>query len=87
MFPQDTREIVVLGAGVIGLTTSLVLSHAYTSAKITVVAKHFPGDRSIECKPSLHISILSFLGGLVITHNDFIRCIPLGRRKLVVHGA
>jgi D-amino-acid oxidase len=41
-------EIVVLGAGVIGLTSSLVLAHAYPSATITVVAKHFPGDRSIE---------------------------------------
>jgi D-amino-acid oxidase len=41
-------EIVILGAGVIGLTSSLVLAHAYPSATITVVAKHFPGDRSIE---------------------------------------
>ncbi|KAL6152939.1 hypothetical protein ACJBU6_08106 [Exserohilum turcicum] len=43
-----TQHILVLGAGVIGLTTSLVLAHTYPSAKITVVAKHFPGDRSIE---------------------------------------
>jgi hypothetical protein len=41
-------EIVILGAGVIGLTSSLVLAHAYPSATITIVAKHFPGDRSIE---------------------------------------
>ena len=45
---SDHQEIVILGAGVIGLTTSLVLSHTYPSAKITVIAKHFPGDRSIE---------------------------------------
>ena len=45
---QDHQHILVLGAGVIGLTTSLVLSHTYPTAKITVVAKHFPGDRSIE---------------------------------------
>jgi hypothetical protein len=45
---KDQQHFLVLGAGVIGLTTSLALSHAYPSAKITVVAKHFPGDRSIE---------------------------------------
>jgi D-amino-acid oxidase len=44
----DIQNILILGAGVIGLTTSLVLSHRYPSAKITIVAKHFPGDRSIE---------------------------------------
>jgi D-amino-acid oxidase len=32
---QDPQHITILGAGVIGLTSS-------------VVAKHFPGDRSIE---------------------------------------
>ncbi|KAL1795272.1 hypothetical protein ACET3X_007088 [Alternaria dauci] len=42
------QHILVLGAGVIGLTTSLVLTHVYPTAKVTVVAKHFPGDRSIE---------------------------------------
>ncbi|KAI4909921.1 hypothetical protein J4E85_011418 [Alternaria conjuncta] len=45
---KDQQHILILGAGVIGLTTSLVLSHTYPTAKITVVAKHFPGDRSIE---------------------------------------
>jgi hypothetical protein len=45
---QNQQHIVILGAGVIGLTTSLVLSHTYPTAKISVVAKHFPGDRSIE---------------------------------------
>jgi D-amino-acid oxidase len=48
MGSPDPLEIVILGAGVIGLTSSLVLTHAYPSATITVVAKHFPGDRSIE---------------------------------------
>lgn len=42
------ENITILGAGVIGLTSALVLAHTYPSAKITVVAKHFPGDRSIE---------------------------------------
>jgi D-amino-acid oxidase len=48
MTSHDAQHIVILGAGVIGLTTSLVLSHTYPSAKITVIAKHFPGDRSID---------------------------------------
>ncbi|RMZ67425.1 FAD dependent oxidoreductase [Pyrenophora seminiperda CCB06] len=42
------QQILILGSGVIGLTTSLVLCHAYPGTKITIVAKHFPGDRSIE---------------------------------------
>jgi D-amino-acid oxidase len=45
---QDPQNITILGAGVVGLTSSLVLANAYPSATITVVAKHFPGDRSIE---------------------------------------
>ncbi|KAG9188078.1 hypothetical protein G6011_02001 [Alternaria panax] len=45
---NDQIHILVLGAGVIGLTASLVLAHTYPTAKITVIAKHFPGDRSIE---------------------------------------
>jgi D-amino-acid oxidase len=38
----------ILGAGVIGLTTALTLRRAYPAATITMVAKHFPGDRSID---------------------------------------
>jgi D-amino-acid oxidase len=45
---QEPDNITILGAGVIGLTSALVLAHSYPSATITVVAKHFPGDRSIE---------------------------------------
>ncbi|KAF2277856.1 FAD dependent oxidoreductase [Westerdykella ornata] len=41
-------HFLVLGAGVIGLTTALVLREQYPTSNITVVAKHFPGDRSIE---------------------------------------
>ncbi|USP79165.1 D-amino-acid oxidase [Curvularia clavata] len=44
----ENQHILILGAGVIGLTSALVLAHSYPSAKITVVAKHLPGDRSIE---------------------------------------
>ncbi|OAG00844.1 D-amino-acid oxidase-like protein [Paraphaeosphaeria sporulosa] len=42
------NEFVVLGAGVIGLSSALALREAYPSSAITVVAKHFPGDRSID---------------------------------------
>jgi D-amino-acid oxidase len=45
---SDPQNITILGAGVIGLTSSIALAHTYPSATITVVAKHFPGDRSIE---------------------------------------
>jgi D-amino-acid oxidase len=48
MSSQDPHEITVLGAGVVGLTSAIVLAHTYPSATITVVAKHLPGDRSIE---------------------------------------
>lgn len=48
MSPHDAQNITILGAGVIGLSTALTLAHTYPSASITVVAKHFPGDRSIE---------------------------------------
>ncbi|KAL5119719.1 hypothetical protein ACEQ8H_002325 [Pleosporales sp. CAS-2024a] len=44
----DTQTITILGAGVIGLTSALALKHTYPSAKMTIVAKHVPGDCSIE---------------------------------------
>jgi D-amino-acid oxidase len=48
MASKGGNEFVVLGAGVIGLSTALTLRETYPSSTITVVAKHFPGDRSIE---------------------------------------
>ncbi|KAF2189187.1 FAD dependent oxidoreductase [Zopfia rhizophila CBS 207.26] len=42
------NHFLILGAGVIGLTTALALRETYPSSNITIVAKHFPGDRSIE---------------------------------------
>lgn len=45
---ETSQNIAVLGAGVIGLTSAIVLANAYPDAKISVIAKHFPGDRSIE---------------------------------------
>ncbi|KAJ5976435.1 D-amino-acid oxidase [Penicillium waksmanii] len=48
---MDISRIVVLGAGVSGLTTALLLSKN-PSNKITVTAKHMPGDYDIEyCSP------------------------------------
>ncbi|KAF2816285.1 FAD dependent oxidoreductase [Mytilinidion resinicola] len=40
-------NIIVIGAGVLGLTSTLVLSK-HANFKITVVAKHMPGDYDIE---------------------------------------
>lgn len=44
----EQPSFLVLGAGVIGLSTALTLRTAYPNSSITIVAKHFPGDRSIE---------------------------------------
>lgn len=43
---MDTH-VIVIGAGVTGLTTSLALKRkGYKN--VTIVAKHIPGDNSIE---------------------------------------
>ncbi|KAF1993710.1 FAD dependent oxidoreductase [Amniculicola lignicola CBS 123094] len=42
-----TTDVVIVGAGVVGLTTALVLSK-HKDLRITVVAKHMPGDYDIE---------------------------------------
>jgi glycine/D-amino acid oxidase-like deaminating enzyme len=41
-------EYVVLGAGVVGLTTALELQARYSSSTTAVVAKFLPGDSSVE---------------------------------------
>lgn len=41
-------RIVVLGAGVVGLTSALELKKKYADAEITVIAKNLPGDISTE---------------------------------------
>lgn len=49
--PTATAEglhVVVLGAGVIGLTTAHVLSTRYPQVKITVVARDLPNDLSSQ---------------------------------------
>jgi len=43
----NQKNVVVVGAGVIGLSTALVLSK-HKDLSITVVAKHMPGDYDIE---------------------------------------
>ena len=48
MASHQKQSFVVLGAGVVGLSTAIELRSAYPGSRITVVAKHFPGDRSIE---------------------------------------
>ncbi|KAF8317064.1 nucleotide-binding domain-containing protein [Clavulina sp. PMI_390] len=41
-------SIVVLGAGVVGLTTALKIQETYPNAEVTVVAELFPGDENIR---------------------------------------
>lgn len=41
-------DYVILGAGVLGLTTALELRARHPSSSIHIIAKHVPGDRSIE---------------------------------------
>jgi D-amino-acid oxidase len=48
MSTQEPEHIAILGAGIIGLTSALVLAHAHPTANITITATHFPGDRSIS---------------------------------------
>lgn len=44
----SSDSYIVLGAGVVGLTTALELKQRYPAARVTIVAKFLPGDRSIE---------------------------------------
>lgn len=54
-------QYIVLGAGVIGLTTALHLHTQYPTAHIKVLAKHQPGDSSLEyCSPWAGANWLSF---------------------------
>jgi glycine/D-amino acid oxidase-like deaminating enzyme len=45
-------EYIIIGTGVIGLTTALELSTRHPTSRIIILAKHLPGDRSTEyCSP------------------------------------
>jgi D-amino-acid oxidase len=56
----QTPEYIILGAGVIGLTTALELSSRYPASKITILAKHLPDDSSVEyCSPWVGANWLS----------------------------
>ncbi|KAI8186378.1 putative phosphoglycerate mutase [Colletotrichum sp. SAR 10_65] len=49
---SDNRHFVVLGAGVIGLSTAITLRSKHPSARITLLAEYFPGDYHIDyCSP------------------------------------
>jgi D-amino-acid oxidase len=49
---SQSPDFIILGAGVIGLTTALELSARYPESNIKILAKHVPGDRTIEyCSP------------------------------------
>lgn len=40
------QKFLVLGAGVVGLTTAIELADRYPEAEVTIAAQYFPGDRS-----------------------------------------
>lgn len=44
---MSSSKVVVIGAGVVGLTTALQLKRAYPKYDITIVAAHLPGDLSL----------------------------------------
>jgi D-amino-acid oxidase len=47
--PMTNKHIIILGAGITGLTTALKLNSDHESKyHITLIASHFPGDESIE---------------------------------------
>ncbi|KAK2053568.1 FAD dependent oxidoreductase [Colletotrichum caudatum] len=49
---DSSHHLVVLGAGVIGLSTALTLRAEYPGSPITILAEHFPGDYHINyCSP------------------------------------
>lgn len=49
--PPDPTYV-ILGAGVVGLTTALELQARRLDSRIIIVAKYLPGDRSIDyCSP------------------------------------
>jgi D-amino-acid oxidase len=46
---ENHKHIVVVGAGVIGLTTAIRIQEAHDFAAVTIIAEHFPTDpRSIR---------------------------------------
>ncbi|KAF3801910.1 D-amino-acid oxidase [Colletotrichum gloeosporioides] len=45
---NDDDPIVIIGAGVIGLDTALVLARRGLGRQTTVIAEHFPGDTSVN---------------------------------------
>ncbi|GKT42913.1 D-amino-acid oxidase [Colletotrichum spaethianum] len=49
---ESSCHFIVLGAGVIGLTTALTLRAEYPASRITILAEYFPGDYHIDyCSP------------------------------------
>jgi D-amino-acid oxidase len=47
-FTGSLAFFLVIGAGVVGLTTALELRHRYPESKIVVAAKYLPGDSAPE---------------------------------------
>jgi len=52
MAARKSPDYIILGAGVVGLTTAMELKDRYPDSEIVIVAKFVPGDRSVEyCSP------------------------------------
>lgn len=45
---EPSESFVVLGAGVIGLSTAISLRETFPLSHITIIAEYFPGDYNIE---------------------------------------
>lgn len=62
MSASEQSSVVILGGGVAGLTTALELLSCFPKARITIVAKHFPGDVAPTeyCSPQAGANWFSF---------------------------
>jgi D-amino-acid oxidase len=60
MADAKDKHILILGAGVTGLQTalSLLTSSSTSHYKVSIIAKHWPGDESIEY--TRYVSHLTF---------------------------
>ncbi|KAH6696928.1 hypothetical protein F5X68DRAFT_219350 [Plectosphaerella plurivora] len=78
--PQTSRPIVIVGAGIIGLDTALVLCQRGLGPEITIVAEHFPGDNSVK-----YVSPLAGANFSAISGNDdnALRWDRLGYQHLI----
>lgn len=67
---QESPDYVILGAGVVGLTTAWELKDRFPDASITIVAKFLPGDRTVEyCSPWAGANWCSMVSSIFKAHH------------------